>query len=76
MKVATSKWMKTKGDVYRAFSWQAGYAVFSVSPSDRESVRQYLLGQEEHHRKSSFQEELRALLKEAGMDFDERYLWD
>ena len=30
--------------------------------------------QQEHHRKESFLEEYRRLLKEAGIDFDEKYL--
>jgi putative transposase len=76
IKTGSSKWIKTKGDVFRSFSWQAGYAAFSVSPSDKESVRHYILDQASHHGKLSFQDELRGLLAEAGMEFDERYLWD
>ena len=32
--------------------------------------------QEQHHRKESFQDEFRRLLKKYGIDFDERYVWD
>ena len=32
------------------FSWQEGYGAFTVSASQRESVRTYVLAQEEHHR--------------------------
>jgi hypothetical protein len=39
-------------------------------------VKRYIENQEEHHRKMTFQDELRALLKRHGIEFDERYIWD
>ncbi len=56
------------------FRWQKGYAAFTVSASARESVREYILNQEEHHRVKSFTEELVAFLKKTGTEFDARYL--
>jgi hypothetical protein len=38
--------------------------------------RRYIERQEEHHRKMTFQDEWRLLLKRHGIEFDERYLWD
>jgi len=35
-----------------------------------------MAGQEEHHRKISFQDEFRDFLKRYEMAYDERYLWD
>ena len=35
----------------------------------------YITNQAEHHRKFSFQEEVRELLKRHRITFDERYLW-
>ncbi|MEK7793628.1 MAG: transposase, partial [Candidatus Hydrogenedentota bacterium] len=32
--------------------------------------------QEEHHKKLSFQDEYRRILKKHGVEFDERYVWD
>jgi putative transposase len=58
------------------FYWQAGYGAFSVSESQLETVRQYIRNQQEHHRKESFQDEFRRLLKEYNLEFDERYVWD
>src|SRR6266404_424450 len=57
-------------------SWQDGYGLFSVSPSHFEAVRQYILSQEEHHRKETFQEEYLRILKKYRAPYDERYLWD
>ncbi len=73
LKKASSSWIKeTRGQ--SDFHWQEGYAAFSVSASARESVRTYIGGQEEHHRKKSFREELIGFLKKSGVEFDERYL--
>ena len=36
----------------------------------------YITGQEDHHRKVSFQDEFRLLLERYQIEFDERYVWD
>jgi hypothetical protein len=36
----------------------------------------YIASQAEHHQTFSFQEEVRELLKQHRMTFDERYVWD
>ncbi|MBN2638909.1 MAG: IS200/IS605 family transposase [Bacteroidales bacterium] len=74
VKSSSSKWMKNKGVV--DFSWQNGYAAFSVSSSKLETVKNYILNQDEHHRKKTFQEEYRRFLDEYGMEYDELYVWD
>lgn len=71
-----SKWMKNQGDSYRDFHWQGGYGAFSVSESNVERVCGYIAGQEEHHRKVTFQDEYRALCRKHGVELDERYVWD
>lgn len=76
VKKGSSKWMKTDGTTNRDFHWQNGYAASSVSESNVPEVRRYIENQREHHRKMTFQEELRALLTRHGVEFDERYVWD
>ena len=76
VKRESSKFVKTLGREYREFAWQSGYGLFSVSSSQRESVEAYILNQAHHHRRMSFQDEFRAMLKKQRIDFDERYLWD
>jgi hypothetical protein len=61
---------------YADFEWQGGYADFSVSQSNLEQVKQYIAGQEEHHRNIGFQDELRALLRKHEIEWDEKYVWD
>jgi len=73
LKTASSKWLKPH---LANFSWQRGYGAFSVGPSDLPALLAYIDTQEEHHRKHSFEDEFRALLKKYGVDHDERYMWD
>ena len=57
------------------FTWQKGYGAFSVSKSQIEVVRNYIVRQQEHHQKKSFEQEYLELLKRNEIDYDERYLW-
>jgi putative transposase len=74
LKGSSSKRLKEKG--VHGFAWQNGYGVFSVSESNVEAVTAYITNQAKHHRKTSFQEEIRELLKRHRVTFDERYVWD
>jgi REP element-mobilizing transposase RayT len=76
LKTPSSKWLKTQAPELRGFSWQRGYGVFSVGPSDLGALQTYLDNQETHHQKRTFQEEYRALLKKYNVEYDERYVWD
>jgi hypothetical protein len=58
------------------FHWQSGYGAFSVSRSNVEAVKSCIANQEDHHRRISFQDEFRALLRRHEREFDERYVWD
>lgn len=76
LKRISNGWLKEHGRDYADFEWQGGYADFSVSQSNLEQVKQYIASQEEHHRKTTFQDELRTLLRKHEIEFDERYVWD
>jgi REP element-mobilizing transposase RayT len=76
IKKDSSKWLKTKSPSFQFFAWQNGYGAFSVSASNIEVVRKYILEQEMHHKKTKFQEEFLMFLKKTNISFDEKYLWD
>ena len=76
LKRGTSKWFKEQGSAYRAFYWQAGFGAFSVSASQTDCVAEYIAKQVEHHKKRSFQDEFRALLRAHEIEFDEKYVWE
>ena len=74
LKADSSEWVHREIGM-EMFAWQKGYAALSVSPSDVESVKSYVLTQAEHHRRKTFQEELLEILNENGIPYDERFLW-
>lgn len=74
LKADSSEWVH-KEIGKRTFSWQKGYGAFSVSPLNIEAVKRYVINQEQHHRRKTFQEEYVELLKSSGVEYDERYLW-
>lgn len=76
VKRSSSIWIKKKGRELDNFSWQNGYGAFSVSRSKLDEVERYIKRQENHHEKMKFQDELRALLKKQGIQYDERFIWD
>jgi hypothetical protein len=69
-------WINQARGLSTEFHWQAGYAVFSVSQSNVESVHQYIRRQSEHHAQQSFQDELKEWLRRYEIEWDERYVWD
>ena len=58
----------------RPFAWQEGYSAFTVSPTARPGVRNYIRTQEEHHGGKSFRDELLELYHEAGIEYDPAFL--
>ena len=57
------------------FAWQKGYAAFSAGPSSIEAVRRYILNQDVKHKRKTFKDEYIELLRTAGIEYDERFLW-
>ena len=60
----------------KRFAWQDGYGAFSYSHSHIEKVYNYILHQEEHHRKKTFKEEYIGLLQNFQLEYDEKYLFE
>lgn len=70
LKKATSKWA---ADHCEGFAWQTGYGAFSFSFRERQTIVSYVNGQEQHHLRVTSADELRALLAEHDIAYDERY---
>lgn len=75
VKANSSRWVHDNHRHLADFAWQDGFAAFTVSKSQVESVRQYIREQKSHHRTNDFKSELIALLDRNGVEYDERYLW-
>ena len=72
----TSNFINKQRFVSGKFSWQEGYGAFSYGHSQIDQVYQYILNQEEHHRKRTFREEYLEFLHKFEVEFDEKYLFD
>jgi REP element-mobilizing transposase RayT len=72
IKANSSRWVGTH---VRGFSWQEGYAAFSVSKSNVSAVAKYIGTQKEHHRKLTFEQEFIVLLKKHGVDYDPKFVF-
>jgi REP element-mobilizing transposase RayT len=74
IKLATTEHIKEKKLFPRFGGWQDGYGAFTYSIDRKDALINYIKNQEEHHRKKTFREEYLELLKEHGIEFDEKYL--
>ena len=75
IKGGSSKWVSDTFPSHRDFEWQEGYGAFSVSVSRVKPTIAYINNQKQHHRKKTFENEYRAILKKHGVAYDERYLF-
>ncbi|GAB62739.1 transposase [Candidatus Jettenia caeni] len=72
----SSNFINEKKLVKGKFSWQEGYGAFSYSHSHIQNVYDYILNQEEHHRKKTFREEYIDFLKKFEIEYNEKYLFE
>lgn len=74
IKTGSALWIK-ENSIFKSFShWQEGCAAFTCSKHDIDDLIEYIKGQQQHHRTTTFKEEYRKLLLEAGIEFDEHYM--
>ncbi|NNE28610.1 MAG: IS200/IS605 family transposase [Saprospiraceae bacterium] len=76
IKNATNGWINDRNLTSSKFYWQQGYGAFSHSHGNLDTVAKYVLKQEEHHRKKTFKEEYKNLLKEFEVEYKEEYLFE
>jgi REP element-mobilizing transposase RayT len=76
IKANSSKWINENKYVLGKFEWQTGFGGFSVSQSQIKTVVNYILNQEEHHKKKTFREEYIEFLNAYEIDYKPEYLFD
>jgi REP element-mobilizing transposase RayT len=74
LKANSSRWIHETFPDMTDFAWQDGYSAFTISHSSCQKVIEYIRGQQEHHKKQTFEEELAALLQKHDIKFDPQYL--
>jgi putative transposase len=75
IKGSSSKWIHETYPDLQVFSWQDGYAAFSVSYSELDKVVSYIKNQQAHHKKLTFEEELISLLEKHKIKYDPKYVF-
>jgi len=74
IKLASNIYIKDQ-NLFPGFKgWQRGYGAFTYSIHEKEHLIRYVQKQEEHHKKLSFREELKTLLNEHDIKFDDKHL--
>jgi len=73
IKTAPSLWLKQSGKFPEFVGWAEGYAAFTYAWKDKVMIINYIKNQQEHHKIETFEEELRRLLIEHGIEIDEKY---
>ncbi len=68
IKGSSSFWVNQQQLTEGLFSWQNGYSGLSVSPDRVKVVRNYIRNQEEHHKKQSFDDELKMYFSKSEID--------
>lgn len=71
----SAEWINKSNLSDRKFNWQEGYGAFSYSRSHIDNVVRYIHNQQEHHKKISFLDEYKLLLKKFDIEYDERYIF-
>jgi putative transposase len=76
LKANSSSWLKREFPECFDFAWQDGIGSFSTAPSILEAQRSYILNQEKHHQKVTFETEYIKLLELHGVKYDPRHVFD
>ncbi len=74
IKLASSFMIKDKNIFPDFTNWQIGYGAFTHSIRDKKKIIEYIKDQINHHKKETFIEEYKRILKEHHIEFDEKYL--
>ena len=75
VKTESSKWVKAQNFSKHPFAWQEGFGAFSYGKSQVPAVIEYIQNQEIHHKKETFLDEYRRLLKVFDIDWEEQYIF-
>ena len=72
-KTSSSIWIKQSGKFSEFQGWADGYAALTYSWKDKDRIVTYIRNQQDHHKKESFEEELKRLLLEQGIVINEKF---
>ncbi|MEI7898147.1 MAG: IS200/IS605 family transposase [bacterium] len=73
LKTSTSIWLKQSGKFPDFMGWAVGYAALTYAWRDKEMIITYIKNQQEHHKKNSYEDELKQLLRKNGVVINEDF---
>jgi putative transposase len=76
IKTSSNAWIKEKGFSKFKFDWQRGYGAFTHARSQLDVVINYILTQDEHHKKTTFKEEYLEMLRKNDIVFEDKYVFE
>ena len=76
VKRASTNFINDQHLIKTHFDWQKGFGTFSYSKKQVPNVINYILRQEEHHRKKTFRREYLDFLNLFGIEYNEKYLFE
>lgn len=74
IKANSSRWINEQKYIAGKFEWQSGFGAFTVRDSQVETVINYILNQEEHHKTKNFRQEYIDFLNTYQIPFNNKYL--
>jgi REP element-mobilizing transposase RayT len=75
IKTSSNRWMKETGNYPEFTSWAEGSCALTYAYRDKDNIKNYIKNQKEHHQVVKFEDEYRSLLREFGIEPDERYIF-
>ena len=76
IKTSSNSWIKQNKLTQFKFGWQKGYGAFSHSRSQLDTVVNYILNQEKHHKMKSFRDEYLEILRKNDIEFSDDYVFE
>ncbi len=74
IKTASNRWMKESGNFSSFEHWAEGSCALTYGIRDKDMIVNYIKNQKEHHKTIDFENELKTILVENDIDWDEKYL--
>ena len=75
VKSSSSKWMKQYPQLFPMFEgWGKEYAAFTYALRDKDMLIHYIDNQRIHHQSKSFEHEYRVLMRNAGIEWNEKFM--
>jgi REP element-mobilizing transposase RayT len=74
IKISSNGFIKERRLFPEFIGWQDGYNAFTYAYNAVPDLIKYIQNQEEHHKKVTYLEEVKAFFKEHGIVFEEKYI--